>query len=354
MRIRIDRLFLCIAGFVCALIFSEIAIRMMHIRHTLDNEWLLYSQDKKISSRYIFEKDFSVPDAATDRAKIFVIGDSFSEKGLWQRLGIDSYPEVLAPMVLPARVYNFGIGAVGPDQEFRYFIDNLLPLKPTAVIWQLYANDVMDNVMQPVYTIDKEGKLASLSGQSNWMYRRQLLYNVLPFPSVLMHSHLLKEVLYAFELTKYKDVPTQYKQQPQRWGLEKMKLEIETMNALSRKYGFQIFYVLIPPQATYLRVRDYYALPPGAADAIAYDAAINTLLSYQPQYVHIRFDQQEEAGASPMSDEQILNDIYLHQEDSNAFGDKHLSQLGQKIVAKQIFDTIAPFITSLKYTGGEE
>lgn len=282
---------------------------------------------------------------ATDSARIFVIGDSFSEKGLWQRFGIESFPEILAPMVLPARVYNFGLGAVGPDQELRYFIENLLPLKPTIVIWQLYANDVMDNVIQPVYTISKERKLVTISGQTNWMYRRQLLYNILPYPSLLMHSHLLKETLYAFEITKYKDVPSLYKNQPQNWGIAKIQLEIDTMNELAQKYNFQVLYVLIPPQATFLRL-DNHALIPGVAQAIAYDKAIDTLLTRQIHYVRIHFDQPVEVGAPRRSYENILEEMYLHDEDSNAYGDKHISQKGQILVAKQIREQLEPLIDS--------
>lgn len=338
----IRKILLSVCSIGAALAICEIGFRVLGIQYPLMNEWLLYTSNKRISPKYIFEKLNVGPVNPSDGKRIVVMGDSFSEEGLWRHLGIESYPELLTSMFHErdesVHVYNYGIGASGSDQEFRYFVDHIIPLHPDLIIWQLYANDVWENVIQPVYTIDSHHRLEPLDASANWLYRRQELYNRLPLKNLLMHSYIIKTILFAFERFQYQEVPESYIRHPQDWGIDKIRAEVSAMDALSKQYGFDVVYVLIPPQALYMHVSGRTSKT--VTEALMYHRAIDAILSGKPLYVAIRFEDPSVAD----NQEEVLDTIYLHDEDTNLMGDKHISQKGHAIIAQKIFAVVCPQI----------
>ena len=50
-------------------------------------------------------------------------------------------------------------------------------------------------------------------------------------------------------------VPVEYRSDPERWSLEKIRLAIKEMRRFGEELGFEVHFVLIAPQAVYLNER---------------------------------------------------------------------------------------------------
>ena len=339
-----------ILGIIAAGLVSERVLRIAHMTPVLINEELLYSQDKRIDPSYIFtKKNFSIH--RTDNAfHVVTLGDSYTEKDLWAHDGITSYPELLQQM-LSARspaveILNYGVGGTGPDQELRYFIDHILPTNPDLVIWQLYANDIEDNIEEPVYDI-QNGRLKPIDARTNWMYMRQILYSLAPWKPLMMHSYVFKAVLSAFQVTWFAHVPEVYRNDPTRWATDKLALEVQTMNTLAFAYHFRVFYVLIPPESQYISESQVAAkhISPHAAK---YHDMIAGIIKNDPSYIPIDFGvEMVSHGLVPEGDtvsREVLRSVYLGGVDKNEEGDKHLTQLGHQLIADELMQRIQQYL----------
>jgi lysophospholipase L1-like esterase len=258
-RHRVQAIGLAIASIAFALAALEVLLRVFGLHPALQSGWMLDSpfitldDDVIIVPRALLAPSFYVqPDG---RPLVLAIGDSFT-----QGFPVDAqhaYPAVLERVLarhgVEARVVNAGMGDSGPDQQLRLLEAKLLPrLRPTVVVWSLYANDLWDQVTKALYTIDGDA-LRPIPAWTNWIYLRQRFYDLLPLPRGLkQRSYLLNLVLKAAERLPRTRVPSEFDRDPTEWGLRKLDLELAALARLEREYGFVAYIVPIAPQSVYL------------------------------------------------------------------------------------------------------
>jgi lysophospholipase L1-like esterase len=250
---------LLLASIVVALVGLEALLRLLDYHPPLQSGWMLTSPylvpdaDVIMIPRFLLEPSFYQP--RSDAPLVLAIGDSFTQS--YPVDARDSYPAVLERALtrrgMRAVVANAGMGDSGPDQQLRLLQTRLLPrLHPAVVVWSLYANDLWDNVLRAVFTIEDE-TLRPRSGVRNWIYLRQRLFDLTPLPqSVKRDSYTFNLLMKAAELGAKAAVPAAYSHDPTAWGARKLRLELDEFARLAEAYGFTPYVVLIAPQAVYL------------------------------------------------------------------------------------------------------
>ena len=247
---------------VVSLVVLELGLRIVGYRPVLENAWYLKAQ------RYVTNKDIVMIEkemlseefyqAPPEKTKIVTLGDSFTDG--YPVSSKYAYPVVLERLLAKkgwdVHLTNAGIGNSGTDQQLRLFKQYILPkLNPDIVVWAFYPNDIWDNVTSSTYTISPDHQLVPVSATTHWLYRRQSLYRLFPFPEGLKkHSCLFHLLLKSTEGLRNPPVPERYNSHPELWGLKKISLAIEEMNTLAVSHNFQMYYVLIAPQSLYLEV----------------------------------------------------------------------------------------------------
>ena len=292
-------------------------------RRVLDDELIFINPRHTEASFY--RTDPHLPTVVT-------LGDSFTEG--YPVLPSRSYPSCLARMLArsgrPANVINLGMGDSSPDQQLRLFKRYALEhVRPNVVVWQLYENDVWDNVARPVYTIDGSGRLQPLSGADNWLYKRQLFYDATPARHRLKrYSYIYQYLLKSAERWGTAQVPAEYASDPERWGRDKLRLEIAEMDRLGDEHGFRVYYVVVPPQAMYMhdaagddgeRIRNLKANHP----------KLRAMMEAHKGYIDLDFANK---GANPA----WLRFYVGGRRDPSGLGRLHLNEAGYRSMARQV------------------
>lgn len=216
MRKIIIHVFFIVFSFLLSLFILELFLRFLGNKKQLELEWLLKENDYwKIDPDFIFTTT-DVQDRLSELKQheggtedlIFAIGDSFTKGDPDpQEIAYTKFlQEKLITGTKSAQVINLGVGGYGSDQEFlllKKVLEN--DVTPKVVIWQFYFNDLYENMSLATFDTSTEGNLEQLDGASNWAYRRQLLYDLIPLSDhIKRESFLVNNLLYAFD--RYKDV----------------------------------------------------------------------------------------------------------------------------------------------------
>lgn len=278
--------------------------------------------------------------------QIITIGDSFTE-GFpveWD----ETYPAMLAKIFeknkIKANVINCGIGNTGPDQHLKLLKNRILKkTNPDIVVWQLYANDIWDNVSLPVYSISSSGTLQPLSGRSHWLYKRQKFFNAIPLPFIMKkNSIFIRLILKIFERGEGSQIPMKYKKDPHVWGWKKFELEVDEIKVLSQKYGFKLFFLVITPQAVYLSDNKEQSTNWNSYWGIKEYEAMHDLFSRQDNFIETNFLDSDfslitEAFPGQFFTYAIEKDLFSGDDvDHNLLGDKHLNRFGYWLLARKI------------------
>ena len=126
------------------------------------------------------------------------------------------------------------------------------------------------------------------------------------------------------------------------WSLEKIRLEIAEMNRLSREDGFTVLYTQIPTQSIYLTEDPLSEYQWQREYNNRMYRAIEAMLEKQVGYVLLQFAsvlpaESDVLGVASISAKERF---YMHDDDRNTLGDKHLSQAGNQMVAEQLAERI--------------
>lgn len=304
----------------------------------LTENWFVLDSNTIMILPHLLSNDYYSDVENADKV-IVSMGDSFTEG---YPVSLDqSYPSVLEKLLSAkkkVKVINAGLGNSGPDRQLRLFKEYILPkLKPDIVIWSFYPNDIWDNVTSPSYGLNK-GKLVALRGEKNWLYIRQIIYDRFHFiGDIRLSSYLFNLILASTEKLSLSQVPRSYKERPELWGIEKLKLEVKEINRLAELNGFQVYFVLIAPQAIYLSEidRDNWAVN-------AYWEMYSVLCN-QPHFIDAYFNSflynknivGEDKVLGIHSSEKV--DIFSNEaKDVNEFGNRHYNELGYWLMARLI------------------
>lgn len=236
----------------------ELGFRIAGSDVELQSQWLLTNPYVRLDPDLIVVRPRLLAErfvAPAPPPVILTIGDSYTE-------GFPVRPEraypaamggILGRRGIAATVRNAGMGDTGPDQQLRLLATHLLPkLQPDVVIWQLYANDLWDNVIRAVYRVDGD-RLEPVSGARHWIALRTRVFDLIPGPAVLkIQSRAIRRMLYAFEPRGRAAIDD-----PLIAGaVTKLALEVREFERLAVAHGFTPYLLLVPPQSFYLRDRD--------------------------------------------------------------------------------------------------
>jgi lysophospholipase L1-like esterase len=187
---------------------------------------------------------------------VVTIGDSFTAG--FPVEPSDAYPAVLERWLAErghtARVVPAGMGDAGPDQQLRLLKTRILPrVRPAIVVWQLYANDLWDNIGKAVYALDG-GTLVPLDPTTHWITVRQHLFGAMPVRWIRSRSYAFHLLLKATEARARRAVPEGVDER--EWALDKLRAGLAELDRLSATHGFRTYVALVVPETLYLAARD--------------------------------------------------------------------------------------------------
>ncbi len=333
---------LAVCSVVVVIVCIEMTLRVFHVAFPLEHEWLFHTYPNRTTSdRYIFERTDLPSHMDQDSFRVAVIGDSFSECEFMA--DVTCFSDMIATQSSAMQIYNFAAAGMNTDQELKYFIERILPQKPNVVIWQVYVNDVAENLVRPLYTLStKDRGLVDEPAIRNWLYQRQMAYEKLPYREELLRLRLIQAMFRLFEVSRFSQIPVQDESKQMEWSIEKIRREIEAMNTLAKEHDFDVLYVHIPPQGLYLTQE---RCSPADQDVRTYIVhvyrVLNELLASQEGYIDIDFsDELNTTIIGESSGSSIADTYYVGSTDSNIRGDKHINTLGQAVVAEQIMNKL--------------
>lgn len=328
---------------------SEILLRISGYKPELAVEWYLNCQQRVLDDEIIcIDPLFLEPThyQITDGNLIIVaLGDSYAAG-----YPVDSrygFPAALAVNLkaqgVPCLVTNFGLGNSGPDQHLRLFRTRILEYRvPDVVVWSFCLNDVRDALLYSLYTISSDNDLLPVQAKTNWLYRRQQLFDLAPIPrSWKEQSRLFKLLLKSTELLQ--TVTLSRVADPAAWALAKIKLELEAMIHLAHQHGFMLLCALVKPQFAYTsEFEAYRQQQPGLANEWWCYQQLYAILQQYEGFVDASFTEQDIAWVSEtlgqsIAMEQIAEVLFASPtEDANGLGGRHLNKMGYWLVGSKI------------------
>lgn len=347
---------LILLGLLGGIIAVEVTLRLINYNPYISTDWQLTSLNIILDTDLIMtHPKFFHPDYYSDTDKdlnIIALGDSYTI-GSWIPLD-QSYPRMLQRFLSDSlesvSVFNAGVGDTGTDQQLSLFKKFLLPnIKPDIVIWQFYRNDIYNNVIYPTYKITSDNTLAPLDARHNWAYQRLNLYNLIPLPKVLKeHSYIVNALMHFYEGRRHDQAPENYDNKSLRqYGIDKIQLAIEEMEALSQKHSFTIYYVLIVPQDEYMITDNIQSQVPDSGCLSKYGfnygshGQLEEILSNKKNFIPLRVSNDQLAEETDLPKPIISETIFLDaREDRAVKGCRHYNEIGYKLMAKRIASQI--------------
>lgn len=179
-------------------------------------------------------------DPKTNKIKIFVLGDSFTE-GTTVSDGY-TYYDYLRKHHENIEIFAFGAGGYGSLQEYMILDKYFDMIKPDLILWQFCSNDLINNsyeleslsylnnnrTIRPYY-IRSNSQITMLYPQQNfgWIYK------------VIQHSHLLKFLNIRLDILKVEQGHTieEYLQKDDPLAVEAVQTTSAIMGLVRKKVG---------------------------------------------------------------------------------------------------------------------
>jgi hypothetical protein len=235
-----------------------------------------------------------------------------------------------------------GMGDSGPDQHLRLMRKFVLPrLRPDIVIWQLYTNDIGDNIRQALFDIQSD-ELVPLVGH-HWLYVRQKIYENIPLPTFVKADSSIINLLFSV-LEGYGDrrIPRGSSKQLDAWSMHKIHLAIEEMDRLSKIHGFAVYYVLVAPQSNYLLDSD--DRPETSEGAITAYKHLYGILSNRPGFINAWFGdvraQPRDVDFKTPPSVVAKSSIFADSSRDSSPGDQHFNEIGYQLLAEVVADHV--------------
>jgi lysophospholipase L1-like esterase len=285
--------------------------------YQLDNE-LIYSlkplHDTTTSSSGMTERiktnsmglgDSEIKDASLYKKRIIVLGDSMTfGHGVSSQ---DAYPNQLERLFQEkgrqVDVVNAGIKGYGTDQSYKLFVTRLRPLKPDLVIFAIFMNDIYDNIILPLYTINDD-TLVPISPKKNWLYVLGKIHNFLP--KIIRERKITRFILSRFEEKDlFSVLPRIDEKELLIWSIKKAYYQIDHLQKLGETDGFKLLVVCMPHKGN----------------------------------ISEAYSWLEKDGIWLYNSHK--NNVWAQQEEALFFAnDYHLTKKGNALLAKQLYDVI--------------
>lgn len=320
--------------------------------------WILRDQDWTIDPDLIFARKAVLTEierVATRSSTVplvLAIGDSFTagapfpdEKSFTAQL-----QRSLAQESIDIDVLNTGASGYNPDQELMVLNKVLQKgIRPKVVVWSFYINDLYEGGQWSLYTIDTNGKLASLSGTNNFIFQRQKFFEAVPLPRIVKeNSALMTAVLHFYSAKIGQELPRQLLEPAANrdWVAQKIQLEIQAANQLAKQYGFTMIFVMIHPQSTYFAPELQKQL--GSDGDIADVATLTQILSQEKHFIPLQFNTLIESGAYTLEQLRCIDRglVYFATFEQEGFppGQHHFNELGYALYGEIVKEKIRPLL----------
>ena len=357
------KIILVILGFILGGTIGEIILLSIGFDPQLSSDWILGHKDRvpdrdilNISRKFLDDEYYGAYLETHSDQMIIALGDSFTDGYPVTRCpgrrppcpSDDSYPGVLERLLSQddqtISVVRAGMTDSGPDQQLRLFKKYILPaFQPQIVVWQFYSNDTVNNVFYSTYDISKANELTPLDGRYNWSFRRLSLYNLIPLPeSIKKQSRVIKLTMSYFERERFSQVPDNFGDDPREWGRKKIVLEIEEMKRLSKTHNFELYLVLVAPQAYYMKAADPTWHWPDQWDSRETEyQLLKGLFQHQPNYISGEFTAEEISNVTGIPVTSISDVLFASSERDKALqGIRHFNEVGYEMLARAIANRI--------------
>ena len=357
------KIILVILGFILGGTIGEIILLSIGFDPQLSSDWILGHKDRvpdrdilNISRKFLDDEYYGAYLETHSDQMIIALGDSFTDGYPVTRCpgrrppcpSDDSYPGVLERLLSQddqtISVVRAGMTDSGPDQQLRLFKKYILPaFQPQIVVWQFYSNDTVNNVFYSTYDISKASELTPLDGRYNWSFRRLSLYNLIPLPeSIKKQSRVIKLTMSYFERERFSQVPDNFVDDPREWGRKKIVLGIEEMKRLSKTHNFELYLVLVAPQAYYMKAADPTWHWPDQWDSRETEyQLLKGLFQHQPNYISGEFTAEEISNVTGIPVTSISDTLFASSERDKALpGIRHFNEVGYEMLARAIANRI--------------
>ena len=357
------KILLVILGLILGGAIGEIILFSIGFDPQLSSDWILGHKDRvpdrdvlNISRKFIEPDYYSAYLKQESDQLIVALGDSFTDGYPVARCpgrrppcpNDDSYPGVLEKLLSQnnqaVSVVRAGMTDTGPDQQLRLFKKYILPnFRPQIVVWQFYSNDTVNNVLYSTYDISDTNELILLDAKSNWSYQRLRLYNLIPLPeSIKKQSRLVKLTMSYFENKRFSQVPKHFVDDPREWGRKKIVLAIEEMTRLSKLRNFQLYLVLVAPQAYYLKAADPTWNWPDQWDSRETEyQLLKDIFERQSNYISGEFTPEEIGSITGLPVTSISDTLFASSASDHALkGIRHFNEVGYTMLAHAVANRI--------------
>ena len=357
------KILLIVAGLILGGTIGEIILISISFNPQLSSDWILGHKDRvpdpdilNISRKFLDDQYYSAYLETQNDQMIIALGDSFTDGYPVRRCpdrrppcpNDDSYPGILERLLSQDEktisVVRAGMTDTGPDQQLRLFKKYILPtFQPQIVVWQFYSNDTVNNVLYSTYDISNSNELTLLDGKSNWSFQRLRLYNLIPLPeSIKKQSRIIKLTMSYFERKRFSQVPDNFVDDPREWGRKKIVLEIEEMKRLSKLHNFELYLVLVAPQAYYMKMADPTWNWPDRWDSRETEyQLLKNIFEEQPNFISAEFTAEDIHNVTGMHVTSISDTLFASAERDKALeGIRHFNEIGYEMLAKAVANRI--------------
>ncbi len=270
----IEKMIIFLISFLLALTFLEIVLRISPANFPIGKPWQnsgYYTLDsnriyrikanQQTSKSAISDKDGfrfnpSHKKVGSNQQRIAMVGDSFTYgHGV---LHHQTYPffleKKLNSLGYDIWVDNAGVPGYGPDQEFVYLKEEIIPkIRPDFIIWNLSLNDEFDSNEACLFRKHRD-TYYQLSGRLNSLYFTQYYPPLLP--KIIRESKLLSFLLSLFP-ERYTLGCTQNKKISGEEFAEKLNFLLNEVKVLLSSSNAQLLVTIIPDKHILSGAQEY-------------------------------------------------------------------------------------------------
>ena len=265
------------------------------------------------------------------KKNIIILGDSFV---LGNTTSEETFPFHLNKIIQSDhkqfQVLNAGISGHGTDQEYLFFVKNILPrIKPQILIWNVNENDVYDNIDRPLFDL-KNNKLEKIPAWKSGFYLNAIFLSYLPdyFKNQSRAVNLISTNLSRLRLFHITE------KDKTAWSIKKINYEINEMQKLSKLNGFKLIIAISPNKAI-------------ADDLPAKYKGLNNINEIKKTLKDVEIIDQNEYFINFKSSTQKSEnntELFLNEKDEFPIEAWHPNSFGNYLMARSLMDQISGYL----------
>jgi len=276
--------FLFSVSLILSLVISELILRRIYKKKNIKSPWqttsryliddkLIYTLrpnnysewkttefiEKATTNNYGFRNTYDISyDKPSTTYRIIVTGDSFTfGHGLEDQ---NTYPAKLENLLnqngkdgKKFEVINAGVPGYSPDQQYRQITEKLIHFSPDLLLWNIIPADIFYDLIETapaLYEVTNGNQLKALNPKLNWLYLQ--IYLFLNTPEWIKNTYLFDLVSNKLPEIKFlRRKPNLPYSEMIKWAENKLLLEIESIDKLSKEKKFIFTIIILPDKESF-------------------------------------------------------------------------------------------------------